>query len=144
MYEDDVVAALATRAKRFGPMRDANGYAKVHGECNDIVEIWLRIDGGKIRNGSFMTNGCGFSKHCCSTALELAEGMTPDQARAMTQAQVLEATGPLPEDHEHCVLLSINTIALAVHHYLNPPEKVPLSQQLKKLFRGTKEGVRRS
>lgn len=133
MYED-ALAAIEARAKRFGPMRDANGYAKIDGECGDIAEIWLRIDGGKIRSGSFMSNGCGFSKHCCNKALQLAEGMTPDQAMALTQAQVLEATGPLPEDHEHCALLAARTIARAVEHYLNPPAKVPLSQQLKNIF----------
>ncbi|MDF7822907.1 iron-sulfur cluster assembly scaffold protein [Pontiellaceae bacterium B12227] len=133
MYEN-AIAAIEARAKRFGPMRDANGYAKVHGECDDIVEIWLRIDGGKIRSGSFMTNGCGFSKHCCNMALQLAEGMTPDEAKGMTQAQVLEVTGPLPEDHEHCALLAADTIGLAVEHYLNPPPKIPLSEKLKQLL----------
>lgn len=141
---DDVMAAIEARAKRFGPMRDANGYAKVHGTCGDIVEIWLRIDGGKIRNGSFMTSGCEFSKHCCNNAVQLAEGMTPNEALAMTQAQVLEATGPLPEDHEHCALLAANTVQLAVENYLNPPEKVPLSQQLKKLLQRDKTGDHRS
>ena len=133
MYED-AIAAIEARAKRFGPMRDANGYAKVHGECDDMVEIWLRIDGGKVRSGSFMSNGCGYSKHCCNTALQLAEGMKPAEALAMTQAQVLETTGPLPEDHEHCAKLAANTIVLAVENYLNPPPKVLLSEKLKKLL----------
>ncbi|MDF7798660.1 iron-sulfur cluster assembly scaffold protein [Pontiellaceae bacterium B1224] len=133
MFED-ALAAIEARAKRFGPMRDANGYAKVHGTCGDIVEIWLRIDGGKIRSGTFITNGCGFSKHCCNEAVQLAEGMTPDQAKAMTQAQVLEATGPLPEDHVHCALLAAHTVALAAENYLNPPEKISLSEQLKRLI----------
>lgn len=131
---EDVMAAIEARSKRFGPMRDANGHAKILGECGDLVEVWLRIDGGKVRHGSFMTSGCGFSKHCCHTAVQLAEGMTPDEAMAMTQAQVLAATGPLPEDHEHCALLAADAIQLAVEHYLHPPEKIPLSQQLKRLL----------
>lgn len=128
------MAAIEARAKRFGPMRDANGYAKVHGTCGDIVEIWLRVDGGKIRHGSFMTSGCGYSMHCCNGAVQLAEGLTPDEAKVLTQAQVLEATGPLPEDHKHCALLAADTVRLAVENYLSPPEKIPLSQQLKNLL----------
>ncbi|MDF7806971.1 iron-sulfur cluster assembly scaffold protein [Pontiellaceae bacterium B12219] len=135
MY-DEFLAAIEERAKRFGPMRDANGHAKVHGECDDIVDIWLRIDGGKIRKGSFMTNGCGFSRKCCLMAVELAEGMTPEEALAMTQAQVLEATGPLPADHEHCAQLAADTVGLAVKNYLNPPEKRSLSQHFKNLLQG--------
>ena len=134
MYADDVVACIEARAKRFGPMRDANGYAKVYGTCGDTVEIWLRIDGGKIRHGSFLTNGCGCSKHCCNCAVQLAEGMTPEKAMALTQAQVLEATGPLPEDHEHCALLAANTVRLDVENYLNPPENILLSTKLKNLI----------
>jgi nitrogen fixation NifU-like protein len=133
MY-DEFLAAIEERAKRFGPMRDANGHGKVHGTCGDTVDVWLRIDGGKIRKGSFMTDGCGFSRRCCLEAVLLAEGMTPDQAKAMTQEQVMEATGPLPEDHQHCAQLAADTVHLAVEHYLNPPEKVSLSQQLKKLI----------
>jgi nitrogen fixation NifU-like protein len=133
MY-DEFLAAIEERAKRFGPMRDANGRGKVHGECDDTVEVWLRIDGGKIRKGSFMTDGCGFSRKCCLEAVLLAEGMTTDQALAMTQAQVLEATGPLPKDHQHCALLAADTIHLAVENYLNPPEKISFSQQLKNLI----------
>lgn len=128
---DDAMKALESRAKRFGPMRDANGYGRIHGECNDTAEIWLRIDGGKIRKGSFMTDGCGYSRHCCNKAVELAEGMTPSDAAVLTQEQVLEATGPIPEDHQHCALLAANTIHKAVDNFLNPPPKQALSEILK-------------
>ncbi|VGO22381.1 iron-sulfur cluster assembly scaffold protein [Pontiella sulfatireligans] len=132
---NDAMKAIESRAKRFGPMRDANAYAKVRGACNDTAEIWLRIDGGKIRKGSFMTDGCGYSKHCCNKAIELAEGMRPEEAEAMTQAQVLEASGPIPEDHQHCALLAADTIKLAIAHFYNPPEKQTLSQWLKRILK---------
>jgi nitrogen fixation NifU-like protein len=128
---DHVMAVIENRAKRFGPMRDANAYAKVLGECGDTAEIWLRIDGGKIRNGSFMTDGCGWSKLCCATAAELAEGMTIKQAKQMTKEQVLEATGEVPVDHQHCALLAANTIHSAIDDFLCPTTKPTLSQWLK-------------
>ncbi len=53
---DDMMKTIESRAKRFGPMRDANA-------C------------GRIRKGSFMTDGCGWSKACCNMAAELAEGI---------------------------------------------------------------------
>ncbi|VGO16814.1 Iron-sulfur cluster assembly scaffold protein IscU [Pontiella desulfatans] len=131
---DDMMAAIEERAKYFGPMRDANAYAKVHGECNDTAEVWLRIDGGRVRKGSFMTDGCGYSKHCCATAVKLAEGMKTEDAAAMTQEQVLEATGPLPEDHRHCALLAANTVRQAIDNFQNATPKVPLSERLKQLL----------
>ncbi|WP_372808835.1 iron-sulfur cluster assembly scaffold protein [Pontiella sp.] len=128
---DHVMTAIEERAKRFGPMRDANAYAKVHGECGDTAEIWLRIDGGKIRRGSFMADGCGWSRLCCAKAAALAEGMTIEQAKRMTQAQVLEAAGEVPADHRHCALLAAETIHSAVDDFLNPTTKPTLSQWLK-------------
>ncbi len=116
MY-DDIMKQLEERAKRFGPMRDANGYAKVHGECGDIVEVWLRIDGGRIRKSSFLTDGCGYSKHCCSTAICMSEGMTVAQADAMSGADVLEKCDPIPEDHLHCADLAADTVHAAVESF---------------------------
>lgn len=128
---DDMMKAIEARAQRFGPMRDANAYAEICGECGDTAEIWLRIDAGKIRKGSFMNDGCGWSKQCCDAAVQLAEGMTPDQAAQMTQAQVLQKTGPVPEDHQHCTLLAATTVHQAIDNWKNPPKKPTLSQWLK-------------
>jgi NifU-like protein involved in Fe-S cluster formation len=128
---NDVMKALEARAKRFGPMRDANAYAKIKGTCGDVAEIWLRIDGGKIRKGSFMSDGCGWSKHCLNAAAELAEGKRPEEAAKMTQAHVLAAAGEVPEDHQHCALLAAETVQQAVENYLNPPPKQTLGRKMK-------------
>ena len=90
----------------YGPMRNASSRARYKGPCGDTVEIWLRIDGGKIRKATYMSDGCSYSNACCSTAAKLAEGMTPDEAKNMTQADVLEKVGPVPKDHQHCALLA--------------------------------------
>lgn len=131
---DNAIRQIEARARRFGPMRDANAYAKVHGDCNDTAEIWLRIDGGRIRKGSFMTDGCGYSKHCCNTAVSMVEGWKPETAAELTQSQVLENTGPIPEDHQHCALLAANTIKLAIENFTHPPEKKTLCQRIHTTF----------
>lgn len=120
------------RPKNFGSMRDANGHAKLTGPCGDTVEVWLRIDGGKVRKGSFITDGCANSAHCCSTAVKLVEGMSPEEAAELTQAQVLDKTGPVPEDHRHCALLAANVIKLAMADFNQHPAKQPF---LKRIFR---------
>lgn len=132
---DDMMAAIEARPKNFGRMRDASAHAKIKGPCGDTVEVWLRIDGGKIRKGSFMSDGCGYSQYCCSVAVKLAEGMRPEEAAELTQAQVLEATGSLPDDHTHCALLAANTIKLAIKNYRAQPAKVPLRQRIGRFFK---------
>lgn len=131
---DDIMAAIEARPKNFGPMRDANGHAKITGPCGDTVEVWLRIDGGKIRNGTFMSTGCAYSQYCCSTAVKLSEGMRPEEAAELTPAQVLEATGPVPEDHRHCALLAANTIKESIENHYAAPSKITFGQRVRKLF----------
>ena len=123
------------RPKNFGPMRDASSRAKYKGPCGDLVEIWLRIDGGKIRKASYITSGCDYSNACCSAAAKLVEGMTPDEAKNITQAAILKKVGPVPEDHRHCALLAATVIQMAISNYLENPAKPSLKQKLKHLFK---------
>lgn len=131
---DPMMAHIEARPKNLGAMRDASTCAKITGPCGDTVEVWLRIDSGKIRKGSFISDGCGYSQLCCSTAVKLIEGMRPDEAAEITRAQVLEATGPIPEDHRHCALLAANTIRQAIENYHSKPDRIPVGKRIKRLF----------
>ena len=45
--------------RNLGVMENADGYASGSlGNCGDTIEIWLKIDGNKISQASFMTDGC--------------------------------------------------------------------------------------
>ena len=131
---DDLMASIEARPKNFGPMKEASTHAKFTGDCGDTVEIWLRIDGGKIRKASYMTDGCGYSNACSSVAAKLAEGMTPDEAKNMTQAAILKKVGPVPPDHQHCALLAATVVQMAVFDYLEKPASRPFLQQIRSLF----------
>lgn len=129
-----LMATIEARPANFGPMNDANAHAKVTGPCGDTVEVWLRVDGGKIRQASFLSDGCGHSVHCCAVAVKLAEGMRPEEAAGLTQEQVLAATGPVPEDHRHCALLAANTIRHAIANLQPAPAKIALGQRIRRFF----------
>lgn len=131
---NNLMEAIEARPKNFGPMKAASAHARITGPCGDTVEIWLQISGGRIRKGSFMSDGCAYSVYCCSTAVKLAEGMLTEQAAQLTQAQVLEATGPVPDDHRHCALLAANTIQKAIANFYETPAKQPFWQKLRGLF----------
>ncbi len=127
-----LISVVEARPKNCGPMKDASTHARIKGPCGDTVQVWLRIDGGRIQKGSFMTDGCASSAHCCSVAVKLAEGMKPEDAAQLTQAQVLAAAGPVPADHQHCALLAANTIKAAINVYHNPTPKPSLWQRIKR------------
>jgi NifU-like protein involved in Fe-S cluster formation len=98
----------------FGPLRDANANARFKGPCGDTMEFWLRIEGGRVLNATFTTDGCDHSLRCGSAAATLAVGKTTAEATAITQADVLAAAGSVPEDSQHCGLLASFTLKSAI------------------------------
>jgi nitrogen fixation NifU-like protein len=128
---EQILDAAEARPKNMGSLRDANAHAKVTGPCGDTVEMWLRIDGGRIRKAMFMTDGCEPSIACSSAAAKLVEGMKPEQAQKLTQTEVLEAAGAIPPDHHHCASLAAGTIESAIIDWIEQPAKKPFIEKLK-------------
>ena len=99
------------------PMENPDGYSRITGPCGDTMEIFLRFDKGKVSEASFQTDGCGPSIVCGSLAAELALGRRLDEMRKITDETILEATGGLPEESQHCALLAANTLQEAINNY---------------------------
>ncbi|MGV8058760.1 MAG: P-loop NTPase [Smithellaceae bacterium] len=95
-----------------------DGHAKVTGPCGDTMEFWLQAEGGKIKKVSFITDGCDPSIASGSIATCLVEGKIVEEAKTLSQQDVLDALGGLPEESQHCALLSANTLAAACNDYL--------------------------
>jgi nitrogen fixation NifU-like protein len=104
--------------RNVGDMEDADGFAKVIGSCGDTMEIWLKVKNGTIASASFLTDGCGTSIASGSMVTELAMGRNVDEARKISQQDVLGALGGLPEESEHCALLAADTLKEAIKDYL--------------------------
>jgi len=108
----------AMNPRNVGDMEDADGFARVTGPCGDTMEIWLKVKNGTIANATFMTDGCGTSIASGSIVTELAKGKSVSEARRISQQDVLNALGGLPEESEHCALLAANTLREAIKDYL--------------------------
>jgi len=132
---DEMMDSIDARPDNFGPLRDANAHAKYKGPCGDTAEMWLRIDGGRIRKATFMTDGCAPSVACCSAAARLVEGMKPERAKKLSQQKVLEAAGDIPPDHHHCALLAAATIQSALLDWAAQPENPSFKDRLKSKFK---------
>jgi len=101
-----------------GPLEVFNGHARITGPCGDTMEFWVNVLDGRIDKVSFITDGCGPSLAAGSITTCLAEGKTVEEAKTITQKDVLDALEGLPEDHQHCALLAANTLAAACSDYL--------------------------
>ena len=103
--------------RNVGEIEDADGFAKVTGPCGDTMKIWLKVNNNTITDASFMTNGCGTTIASGGMVTEMAKGRTVLNAQKITQQDVLNALGGLPEESQHCALLAANTLKEAVKDY---------------------------
>jgi nitrogen fixation NifU-like protein len=108
----------AMNPRNIGDLADADGCAKVTGSCGDTMQLWLKLKGDTIQQATFLTDGCGTSIASGSMVTELAKGKSLGQARRISQKDVLDALGGLPEESEHCALLAADTLKAAIRDCL--------------------------
>ncbi len=101
-----------------GRMTLTDGYARHTGSCGDTMEIFLRFEDGKVKEASFLTDGCASSMVCGSFAAELAIGKTPEEIKEITGEIILDILGGLPDHDRHCAFLAAETLHLSVANYL--------------------------
>jgi len=114
----ETVIGHAMNPRNVRNMQDADGFASVTGSCGDTIEIWLKVNGDTISDASFVTDGCGTTIASGSMVTEMAKGKTVFHAHKISQQDVLNALGGLPEESQHCALLAANTLKEAVKDYL--------------------------
>lgn len=104
--------------RNLGEIPAPDGFGRITGPYGNTMEIYLKVGDGKVINVSFWTDGCG----CCiasgSMVTELAKGKSVSEAQKITQQDILDALGGLPEDSLHNALLAANTLKEAVKDYL--------------------------
>lgn len=114
----EVVIDHAQNPRNVGSIQNADGVAMITGPCGDTMEIWLGVREDVIKEATFWTDGCGTTIAAGSMVTELAKGKTIREAMRITQKDVLDALGGLPEESQHCALLVADTLKEAVKDYL--------------------------
>jgi len=117
-YSERVIE-LFLSPRNLGPLSDPDGYARFTGPCGDTMEIYLKLEGERIREASFITDGCGTTVACGSMVTELAKGKTVREAFAIDPELLLEELGGLPEADQHCAVLAVDTLRRALRDALD-------------------------
>jgi len=105
--------------RNVGTISDADASAMMESPvCGDLMEIYLKIQGGRVEDAKFRTFGCGAAIASSSMATEMVKGKTLAEALALTDEQVAEALGGLPPQKMHCSNLAASTIHRALEAYL--------------------------
>ncbi len=111
--------------KNLGRMSDPDAVGIVHGRCGDTMEIYLRINSSRIKEATFMTDGCGPTVACGSKLTTVVRGLSLDEARQIEQDDLVAALDGLPEESLHCAELAVNTLREAINRYIRGEVETP-------------------
>lgn len=104
--------------RNLGGISVPDGFGRVMGPHGNTMKIYLKVEDGKVMNAFFWTDGCGTAIASGSMVTELAKGKSVLEAQKITQQDILDALGGLPEDSLHNALLAANTLKEAIKDYL--------------------------
>jgi nitrogen fixation NifU-like protein len=104
----------AYNPKNLGRVSRPDVYGIVHGWCGDTMEIYLRLNGHRIVEATFMTDGCGPSVACGSMLTAMVRGMSLEEAGKICPENLIAALDGLPDESLHCAELAVSTLQEAI------------------------------
>ncbi|MEW6623185.1 MAG: iron-sulfur cluster assembly scaffold protein [Bacillota bacterium] len=104
--------------RNVGKLKDANAYAKVGDpKCGDYIELYLKVDFGVIEDIKYLVYGCAGAISTTSALTEVVKGKSLNAALEVTDDEVIEYLGGIPERKRHCSLLGVKALHSAIMEY---------------------------
>jgi nitrogen fixation NifU-like protein len=106
--------------RNVGLIKDPDGHAVVGDPtCGDYIEVFIKVEAERIVDFKFLISGCPAAISTSSIATELAIGKAIEEARGLTDNDVIVAAGGIPARKAHCSLLALRGLQQAIQDYLS-------------------------
>ena len=94
------------------------------GPCGDTMKLYLKISNDTIiEDAKFQYLGCPALASSGSAITRIAKGKTLEEAKNITEQDILHELGGLPEAKLHCPKLAVTTLQKAITTYENCQRK---------------------
>ncbi|MBE9507999.1 MAG: iron-sulfur cluster assembly scaffold protein [Chloroflexi bacterium] len=107
----------SSNPSNMGSMSEPDAHGIIHGCCGDTMEIYLRLNGDRIEEATFTTDGRESAIACASVLTKTARGLSLGEAGKIRPEDVIAALDGLPEAKVHCAKLTVNTLRQAIDNW---------------------------
>lgn len=133
--------------RNVGEIENPDGEGEVGSlACGDMLRLTFKLDEkGRIADAKFKTFGCASAIASSSALTEMIKGMTLEEAEKITNRDIANFLGGLPEEKMHCSVMGREALEAAIKNSrgLAAPRRVLEGKVVCKCFGVTENDIKR-
>ena len=85
--------------------------------CGDSLKLYIKLDGNVVKDAKFLSFGCGSAVAASSILTEMIIGKTLDEVKKITNKDIADQLGGLPQQKMHCSVMGREALEDALKKY---------------------------